>query len=145
MQRILSLKTKFAEELREIAKLPPPASIGDDVLSFSEETEFFQWRSLPGRFARFVQGEGRTMAVATGTQQAVLSELSEGFLSKRHVHKSRKESFHVLKGRIRLTVFGPDGEKEAHEIKKGESFHVRAGTPHELLALKKSQCVFSWS
>jgi oxalate decarboxylase len=49
-----------------------------------------------------------------------------------HTHPNAAELNYVINGKIRFTVFGPNGEAETSEISQGQVFFVPPGYFHYL-------------
>lgn len=139
-QRIIDIKQQFCDHLRMIGT--QPLVVDDGVIAF--ENEFFKWTDLPGGFSKFVDGIGRKLAIATGKERAVLSDLKKGFHSFRHVHPTRDEHIYLIRGELLVRVWDADKETDVL-LAPGDIYKIEVNTPHELCVGEDSECVFSWS
>jgi len=58
-----------------------------------------------------------------------------------HYHKIKDEVFYLLSGKLTLKVSHEDSLDEAQTLtlEKGESFHVKTGVRHQMIALEDSE------
>lgn len=88
----------------------------------------------------FVFGDERgslAQLVHEGYKQvnAVVSE--KGALRGGHCHRENTETFYIIEGSCRVSVFS-DGEKESREYKKGDMFRILPGVYHSFEYHEKS-------
>jgi oxalate decarboxylase len=61
-----------------------------------------------------------------------LIDLKPSGIIEPHTHPNASELNYVINGKVRCTVFGPNGEVETSEIGQGQVFFVSAGYFHYL-------------
>ncbi len=72
----------------------------------------------------------------------VSMRLTAGGLRELHWHAIAAEWAYMIEGRCRITVFGPNGQAEIVDFKKGDVWYFPKGHPHALQGLGPDGCHF---
>jgi oxalate decarboxylase len=119
--------------------VPDPLLSGRELPTFKFELERSTGRESNGNIAK--EATVRQLPISKG-MSGVTMTLAPGAMRELHWHATAAEWAYVIRGRVRTTVFDPQGRGETNDFDPGDVWYFPRGHGHQLECLGDEPCKF---
>jgi oxalate decarboxylase len=136
---MLAPTTVEAGDVSFMNNVPDPLLTGQDLPTFKFALEASKGRASNGNSAK--EATVTQLPISKGIA-GVTMRLAPGAMRELHWHASAAEWAYVVSGRVRTTVFDPQGRAEANDFDPGDIWYFPRGHGHMLECLGDAPCHF---
>src|SRR5947209_8922979 len=119
--------------------VPDPLLAGRELPTFKFELERSTGRTSHGNTAK--EATVRQLPISKGIAGVTMT-LAPGAMRELHWHATAAEWAYVIRGRVRTTVFDPQGRGETNDFDPGDIWYFPRGHGHQLECLGAEPCKF---
>jgi oxalate decarboxylase len=119
--------------------VPDPLLAGRELPTFKFELERSTGRDSDGSTAK--EATVRQLPISKGIAGVTMT-LAPGAMRELHWHATAAEWAYVIRGRVRTTVFDPQGRSETNDFDPGDIWYFPRGHGHMLECLGDEPCKF---